>query len=58
MIHLQLVLKPYDMGQEKFLTLKEINKGAIKFGDNATMRITRKDILNLDNGKTKKHLIC
>jgi hypothetical protein len=39
--------------KNKFLTLKEVNKGSVTFGDNAPARITRKYTLSLDIGKTK-----
>lgn len=38
--------------KRKFLILKEVDGGTMKFGDNATTRITRKGTLSLDNGKT------
>lgn len=41
------------MDKRKFLTLKEINGGTMKFGDNAMTRIIGKDTLSLDNGKTR-----
>jgi hypothetical protein len=40
--------------KNKFWTLKEVNKGSVKFGDNSTSRIAKKGTLSLDNGKTKK----
>lgn len=39
--------------KSKFITLKRVNGGIIRFGDNASTRISRRGSLSLDNGRTR-----
>jgi hypothetical protein len=39
--------------KRKFITLKDVNRGNVTFGNDATIRIVGKGTISLNNGKTK-----
>lgn len=39
--------------KSKFISFKQVNGGLVKFEDNVSTKISGKDILSLENGKTK-----